>query len=219
MFKRCVYRLTQISLGRLFRMLSVISHLTFGILFFRLSVKNKEALDALQGPIIITPNHKSYVDHFFILAALPFGSKLLPVRAMAADWLFDVPVVGWSLKNLLGAYRIKKGRGLPVSLREPLKVLAKGGAVAVYPEGEIRFRPGVYEVKIGAAFLAQKSGALVLPVAIKGIEYLSWKAFFFGRRKVEVIFGEPFHIDPAKELTEISNKIRQKIADLYNQNA
>lgn len=216
MFKRLIYRLTQIMAGRIFKVLVLISYITFGLLFFRIKVKNKEVLRGLRGPMIITPNHKSYADHFFILACLTIFSKLLPVRAMAAGWLFGVPSVGWALKNLFGAYRIKKGHGLAVSLREPLKVLAKGGAMAIYPEGGIRFRPGVHEVKIGAAYLAQKSGVPILPVAIKGIEFLSWKAFFFGRRKVEVIFGKPFLVDRTKDLAEISEEIRLKIKELYD---
>lgn len=216
MSKRRIYWLTQIIAGLLFKILSIVSYLTFGLLFFRLEVKNKRVLEICWGPMIITPNHKSYADHFFILAALPVSSKLLPARAMAADWLFEVPVVGWVLKNLFGAYRIKKGQGLAISLREPLRVLAKGGAVAIYPEGGILYRPGVHEVKIGAAYLAQKSGAPILPVAIKGIEYLSWKAFFFGWRKVEVIFGNPFLIDRTKDLSEISEDIRLKIKELYD---
>lgn len=101
-------------------------------------------------------------------------------------------------------------------MRDPLKNLMKGGTVGIYPEGGIRYRPGVHEVKIGAAYLAQKSGAPILPVAIKGIEYLSWKAFFFGRRKIEVIFGNPFLVDRIKDLSEISEDIRLKIKDLYD---
>lgn len=173
--------------------------------------------------MIITPIHKSYADHFFILAALPVWSKLLPARTMAADWTFEVPVMGWALKNLFGAYRIRNKKSLGLSIREilqePLATLKNGGVVGIYPEGGIRFKPGVHEVKVGVAFLAKESGAPILPVAIKGIDYLSWKAFFFGRRKVTVIFGNPFLVEKTKDLAEISNAIRQKIADLYNQNA
>jgi len=217
-----VYWFTQIIAGLLFKILSIISYLTCGLLFFRLKVKNKRVLEICWGPMIVTPLHKSYFDHFFILAFLLF-SKLLPARAIAADWVFKTPIIGWAAKNLFGAYRLPQRKGLGLSLREmlrePLEFLQNGGVVGIYPEGGIRFKPGVHEVKVGAAFLAKESGAPILPVAIKGIDYLSWKAFFFGRRKVVVIFGNPFLVDRTKSLSEISEDIRQKIADLYNENA
>lgn len=221
MFKRLIYRLTQITAGLLFKVLSAISYSTFGFLFFRLSIKNKKVPNGLRGPMIIAPSHKSYVDSFFILAALPVNSRLLPARTLVVNWVFEMPVLGWAVKNLLGAYRVRKKKSLGLSIREilsePLEFLQKGGVVGIYPEGGLGLKPGVHEVKTGAAYLAQKSGAPVLPVAIRGIDYFSWKAFFFGRRRVEVVFGNPFLVDGAKDVKEISGEIRRKIAELYGQ--
>ena len=220
MFRWRIYWVSQIIAGLLFKILSMISYLTFGLLFFRLSVKNRKVLGVLRGPMIIAPNHKSYADHFFILAALPMSSKLLPVRVMAVDWVFKTQIIGWAAKNLFGAYRLRKRKGLGLSLRkmlcEPLDFLQNGGVVGIYPEGGLRIKPGIHEVKVGAAYLAKESGALILPVAIKGIEYFSWKAFFFGRRRVEVVFGNLFLVDGVKDIKEISEEIRRKIAELYN---
>ena len=141
MRKRHIYWLTQVVAGLLFKILSIISYLTLGFLFFRLAVKNKRVLEICWGPMIITPLHKSYADHFFILAALPFSSKLLPARAMAADWVCEVPVMGWVVKNLFGAYRIRNKKSLGLSIREilqePLESLKRGGVVRIYPEEEL----------------------------------------------------------------------------------
>ncbi len=216
MLKWRVYWVTQITLGVLFRFFNIISRCTFGLFLFKLTIVGREHIRNLAGPLIVTPNHKSYADHFFILASLPVRSRLLPARGMAADWLFKIPVIRWVLKHLLGAYPTRRGQGLDISLRDPLRVLQKGAVVAIYPEGGIRYAHGVHPVKIGAAYLAKKTGSPILPVAIRGIEYLSWKAFFFGRRRVEVVFGEPFVIDQNEDLVEASEKIRKKIEALYN---
>lgn len=212
------YFVTQVLTGLIFKTCSLVSRCTFGLLFFRLEVEGNDYVRKLGGPLIVTPNHKSYSDHFFILSAIIGNNwNILPARAMAADWLFQISFVGWALKNLFGAYPVRKGEGLDVSLRDPLRVLYRGHVVVIYPEGRIQFRPGVHQVRVGAAYLAQKSGTPILPVAIQGIEYLSLKAFLFGRRKVKVIFGKPFHIDRGQDLTVASEEIRVHIAELYGQ--
>lgn len=211
-----IYFATQIATGLLFKILSIVSIYTFGLLFFRLEVEGSQNIRNLKGPLIITPNHKSYSDHFFILAAIVTKNlKVLPARAMAADWLFQIRFVGWALKNLFGAYPVRRGEGLDVSLRDPLRVLYKNYIVVIYPEGRIQFKPGVHQVRVGAAYLAQKSGAPILPVAIRGIEYLSLKAFFFGRRKIKIIFGEIYKISQDQDLTVASEEIRRQIVKLY----
>ncbi|MDO8600469.1 MAG: lysophospholipid acyltransferase family protein [bacterium] len=219
-----LYLWSQRIAGLIFYILSIISYATFGLLFFRLRVVGRENVENLYGPLIVTPNHKSYVDHFFLMAALPFFSRLLPARAIAADWLFEIPnwkggfLVRWTLW-LCGAYPTRRGSGLDVSLRKPLEVLRKGYVAAIYPEGGIRFRPGVHPVKIGAAYLAQKSGAPILPVAICGIEYLSWRAFLFGRKKVSVVWGTPLYLQPDADMVENSECIRSAIAELYEEHS
>lgn len=212
------YFATQVLTGLLFKTFSLISRCTLGLLFFRLEVDGNRNVRNLNGPLIVTPNHKSYSDHFFILSAIIGNNwNILPARAMAADWLFQVRFVGWALKNLFGAYPVRRGEGLDVSLRDPLRVLYKGHVVVIYPEGRIQFKPGVHQVRVGAAYLAQKSGAPILPVAIQGLEYLSFKAFLFGRRKVKVLFGKPFRINPEQDLAVASEEIRARIAELYGQ--
>lgn len=232
MAKWRIYWVSQILTALIFKILSLISRFTLGALFFRIEAKNKENILNLSGPLIVTPNHKTFVDHFFVLANLPFNSKLLPARGIAIDYLFKIPILGWILKNLLGAYPTYKGQGLDISLRDPLKILLKGHVVGIYPEGGIRFRPGVHPVKIGAAYLAVKSKAPILPVAITGAEYFSFKTFLFGQRRIKVIFGQPYKLRDLMEikdfysskeefnmmLAKASEIIKNKIDELYNQN-
>lgn len=227
-----IYRISQITTALIFKILNIVSRLTLGLLFFRIEAKNKENILNLSGPLIVTPNHKTFIDHFFVLANLPFNSKLLPARGIAIDWLFKIKILGWVLKNLLGAYPTYKGQGLDISLRDPLKILLRGYVVGIYPEGGIRFRPGVHPVKIGAAYLAVKSKAPILPVAIIGAEYFSFKTFFFGRRKIKVVFGKPYYLSDLVEIKEFyatkeefnamlaqaSEIIKNKIEELYNKN-
>ena len=214
---RWIYSSLQFLAGLIFRAFDVISRCTLGLLFFRLEVDGLENITTLKGPLIITPNHKSYCDHFFFLSAIIGNNwNILPARPMVADWLSKIRLVGWILKNLSGAYSVRKVAGLDVSLRRPLKALHHNYMVAIYPEGGIWLGSGVCQIKMGAAYLARKSGAPILPAAIRGAEHLSLKAFLFGRRRVKVSFGRPFYVRADENITTASEEIRHRIEMLYN---
>ena len=214
---RWIYFTTQVFTGWIFKILNIVSRCTLGLLFFHIEIEGIENIKGLKGPLIITPNHKSYYDHFFFLAAI-IGNNLniLPARVMVANWLSKIRFVGWALKNISGAYPIRKVEGLDVSLRDPLRALYKNYMVAIYPEGEIWLGSGVNQVKKGAVYLARKSGAPILPAAIQGAENLSFKTFLFGRRRVRILFGKPFHVGPDENLTTASEALRCRIEQLYD---
>lgn len=197
----------------------LVNFLTFGRLFYRLEIVGLENVKNLSGKLIITSNHKSYVDSLLLLSCLPVSSRLLPARAMAADWLFGVPILKWGLK-FMGAYRVYKGTGLEISLRDPLRILAKGLAVMIFFEGRANFRTGVDKPKRGLGFLAWYSGAPILPAAIQGAEYLTVKDFFFGNRKFKIVFGTLYYPHNLKKRTyeDIAVEAYEKVVVLYEQN-
>ena len=101
------------------------------------------------------------------------------------------------------------------SLSNLLKTLHDGQVVGIHPEGGIRHKAGIFQIKRGTAYLVQKTGAPILPVAICGVEYFSPKSFLFGKRCVTVIFGKPFLVDPNKSLEEITDEIGTATDALY----
>jgi len=215
--RRWIYFTTQILAGGIFKSLNMISRCVFGLLLFRLEIEGIENIKGLKGPIIITPNHKSYCDHFFFITAIiGNNSGILPARVMVADWILRIPFVGWALKNIFGAYPVRKVRGLDVSLRNPLRALAQNYMVAIYPEGGIHYGSGVNQAKKGAAYLAKKSAVPILPAAIQGAEGLSLKAFLFGRKRIRVLFGKPFYVGIDENVSIASEEIRRRIVELYD---
>lgn len=211
-----IYYACQFLLGMFVNVLRLISFMTFRLLFFRLTTEGVENLRVCAGPLIVVGNHKSFFDPLFMMVpVIRHHIGLLPARSIGADWLFRVPVLGWGLKNLFGAYPAQKGQGLEKSLGGLFRALEKNMVVGLYPEGGIRYRPGVHGVQVGAAYLARKSGAPILPIALRGIDYLSWRAFFFGRRTVTVVFGELLYVSPDEDVRCASEKIRSAIDALY----
>jgi lysophospholipid acyltransferase (LPLAT)-like uncharacterized protein len=88
------------------------------------------------------------------------------------------------------------------------QVLASGGDVVITPDGP---RGPAYELGPGIIFLAQKTGAAVLPVSM---EYSgcwrvkSWDRFIVPKpfSKVRVIFGQPHHVEPTGTPEEFENE-------------
>lgn len=160
-------------------------------LFFRMRVEGKENLEGLTPPCLITPNHRTYLDHFLILSALPFRSPLIPVRMMALDKLYRHAVLAFFL-NLFGAFPARKGQGIDISLAIPTKLLCEGKTVGMYPEGHRAHDKLFGEPRRGAALLALRTGAPVLPVALVGFERGMKVRDWLTRAQVTIRFGEPF---------------------------
>jgi lysophospholipid acyltransferase (LPLAT)-like uncharacterized protein len=97
-----------------------------------------------------------------------------------------------------GTIRGSTSRKGVIALRQLVDTLAAGGNVLVTPDGP---RGPVYQTSQGVVFLAQKSGAPVVPIQM---EYSScwrlksWDRFVVPRpfAKLRAIFGAPIHIAP-----------------------
>jgi 1-acyl-sn-glycerol-3-phosphate acyltransferase len=107
------------------------------------------------------------------------------------------------LMHLLGAVRVE-GRGTDAAaLRRAMDALERGVGVVVFPEGERSRTGGLMKGQPGAALLANRAHAPIVPVAITGTERVSWPWVLllpFLGPAVDVCFGEPFTLAPAKEL-------------------
>lgn len=110
-----------------------------------------------QGPLIIAGNHEHALDPFAIAQRLP---PRVRVQFMAKQELF-VPVVGWVIRRG-GSFPVSRGRGDVAAFRSALGILRRGGVLGIFPGG----RRGAAALQAGAAALALKSGAPLLPAAV-----------------------------------------------------
>lgn len=147
-----------------------------------------------SGPIILAPNHFSFMDHFFLGA---FVRR--KVRFMAKSQLFTKPFV-W-IYSPGGVFPVRRGARDDEAFITAEKILADGGCVAMYCEGG-RSRTGQLseKPKRGIGRLALESGAVIVPVAIHGSSKVrNWKKLQFP--KVTVQYGEPFRFEQVAEPT------------------
>ncbi len=154
----------------------------------RLRVEGLEHIPA-TGPVILTPNHLNLMD-------IPAMSVRVPrvVHHMAKVELFQVPLLG-GIMRYFGAFPIRRGEGDRDALRLAHDVLMAGQVLVVFPEGHRSDTGGLGPGLPGAAMIALRAGAPIVPVAVWGTE----RILKHGRvgpfaPVVHVRYGEPFYL-------------------------
>jgi glycerol-3-phosphate dehydrogenase (NAD(P)+) len=155
----------------------------FFLVYFRLE-RIGRAYGKVKGPLIVAANHRSFLDPFVIGASLPWRR---PLHYVAKVELFERRWQGWIL-NRLGAYPVRRGQSDEETLITSRKVLERGGAVCIFPEGTRHRTGSLARPKRGFGRLALESGAAVLPVTVHGTEQVRrrWRV---RPRKVKVRLG------------------------------
>ena len=150
----------------------------------RLRVEGTEHVPR-TGPVLLAGNHSGILDGPLVFFVSPRPATLLTksevfvgVWARACGWLGLIPV----------------HRGAPdrAALKAGLAHLEAGGALGVFPEGT-RGTGAFDSVADGLAYLALRSGAAVVPIAVHGTGAAlpKGRALPRFRSPVRVVFGPP----------------------------
>lgn len=180
--------------------------------FFRVRGIAAEKVPA-SGPVILAPNHFSFMDHFFLGASLR-----RKVRFMAKSQLFKPPME-WIYTHG-GVFPVRRGYRDEEAFVTAGAILGRGGCIAMYCEGG-RSRTGELRERArpGIGRLALESGATIVPVAIHGSAHVrNWRRLQFPQ--VTVRYGEPFRFErveqPAREQQQsVADQIFAEIRELY----
>ncbi|MFP5220093.1 MAG: lysophospholipid acyltransferase family protein [Actinomycetes bacterium] len=155
---------------------------------FAVRVEGGEHVPA-GGPVLLAGNHSGFLDGPLVFLLAPRRTGVL-----AKSEIFVGPwprLWGW-----LDVVPVHRGTADRSALRAALAVLTRGGALTVFPEGT-RGSGSLDTVTDGVAWLALRSGADVVPVALSGTaEALprgTWRPRL--RARVTLRFGPPLAID------------------------
>ncbi len=161
-------------------------HFIFAIfyrLFYRRRIYGKENIPK-KGPLIICANHISWHDPLAIGSALPVHYK---IKFMAKEELFRNAFVAFILR-MVGAFPVNRQAADSRAIRRAFQVLKEGGVVGIFPEGTRSKTGHLQRAQKGAALIAGRTGAPLLPVLIVGPYRLG--------RPLRIIFGPLFHLPP-----------------------
>lgn len=183
-------------------------------LYFRGRIYGAENVPR-KGPLIVVANHASDFDP-------PILSSTVrrPVSYMAKEELFQVPVLKQAIQ-LYGAYPVKRGSADRSAIREALKQLEQGWAVGIFLQGTRTADGLIPEPKIGAALIAAKAQAPLLPVSLWGTQRILAKGSPLPRPvPLTIRIGEP--IDPPAStdrqgLEAVTAQCTDMIHQLHNQ--
>jgi len=150
------------------------------------------------GPLIIAANHASSADPVLIGAFLN-GRLNRPLNWLGKRELVETPVIGYFMRRA-GIHPVDRATADVEAFRTAMRILDSGNILTVFPEGTRSPDGALQEVRDGAAVLALRSGARVLPVAVSDSDKLWPKGALLPRpgRVVTVRYGKPFVV--AEEL-------------------
>ena len=166
-------------------------HVVKGILwiFFRLGFGlevHGQAHVPKTGPFILASNHISFLDPPLLGAACPRRLSF-----MARSTLFRQPVLGAFMRAVY-VIPLERGEADLGAVREALRRLQLGEAVAIFPEGGRQLSGTLGIAKRGVGLLALAAQVPIVPVLVQGTnEALPPDATRLHQAKIRVAFAPP----------------------------
>ncbi len=169
----------------------------------------------MDGPLVVVANHGSHLDPPLLGHALG-----RPVSFMAKAELFRIPILGRVIRAC-GAYPVKRGASDREAIRTATARLNEGWAIGVFLDGTRQSDGRVNRPMPGAALLAARSGAALLPVAILN----SHRALGVGRNlprlvRLEMRIGTPVPAPSSRrkpDLEATTHELQRRINALLDQ--
>jgi 1-acyl-sn-glycerol-3-phosphate acyltransferase len=175
----------------------------------------------IHGPGIITPNHLSFCDSVFVPAALPRR-----VWAIGKGEYMD----SWKTKHLFPAMGMipvdrSGGDAAQAALDAAAEVLEQGRLFMIYPEGTRSRSGNLHKGRTGAARLALRCNAPIIPTGHEGTVDVQPPDTFMMKPRKEVVvrFGSPMWAheygdpDDPRTLRRFTDAVMFEIAQLSGQ--
>ena len=191
-----------------------LTHVAFAVLT-DLQIIGQENLPE-RGPLLVVANHFSFIDPVAMVRATPW-----PLEFVGGFQMPNAPASVTWLPRVWGYYPVFRGTGSRYALRAAEAVLAQDGILGIFPEAG-SWATVLRPPRPGAAFLAVRTGARILPMGFDGLPHVFPRLRKGRRARVTVRIGRPFGPFHAtgrgrarrQQLETIGHEIMQRIAEL-----
>jgi acyl-[acyl-carrier-protein]-phospholipid O-acyltransferase/long-chain-fatty-acid--[acyl-carrier-protein] ligase len=176
--------------------------------FYRLEVKGLENYQKAGEKTIIIANHLSFLDAILLSIGIPEPLCFAINTHIARRW--------WIRPFLFLADTVTIDPANPMSTRLLINKVKSGQRVVIFPEGRLTLTGSLMKVYEGPAIIADKSGALLLPIRISGAQYTPFSRLkgkirirWFPKITLTCMPPESFDLPP-----QIHGKQRRRLAGI-----
>ncbi len=161
--------------------------------WFHMRIAGTEHIPA-EGPVVVAANHRSMWDIPILVVAFPRRVVFMAKRELYRNAFLN------RLWLELGGFPVRRGGADLRAIDNALEVLDRGLALGIYPEGTRSFTGEMLPFLKGAAWLAVKTGASIVPCAITGSARRArngrgGRRGSTMRRPVTLTFGPPIPVE------------------------
>ena len=188
-----------------------------------LSVQGTEKIQG-DGPFIFVANHTSNMDTPLVLAALPRAIRKHLVVAAAMDNFFMKAGKAFRTVLIFNAIPVDRHKVNRRSAQIASELVDQKWNLLIYPEGGRSPDGELQEFKGGAAYLAERSMATVVPTYIhesgwlQGPKYAKAAKFVTApdqhRHHVIVAFGDTLHVQEGENIRRFNTRIVDAVEHL-----
>jgi len=169
-----------------------------------------------SGPLLVVGNHFSFLDPLAVIHVVPWQLEFI-AGAQAPN---APKALGW-IRKLWHTIPVNRGTASRQALLTAQNVLNNGGVLGIFPEGG-SWATVLRPPRPGAAFLAARANAPILPIGIDGLDRFFKNVRIGKRAPVTIRIGKPFgpyrldrkNGNPREQLDQVGHEIMQHIADL-----
>ena len=167
---------------------------------YRVKIIGKENVPK-EGALMFCGNHRTYLDPPLIVVTAGRDMRFMAKEELKKNPLFAL------LGVIFEGIYVKRDEKDITALKAALKTLKDGSCIGLFPEGT---RNGLEKndgkLKNGAAYLALKTGAKVVPIGIVG----SAKPF----SKNAIVYGKPLDFSEYATAKKIEKEVEDKVSDM-----
>ncbi len=192
----------------------LLKNIGFTVLVKLGSVEGLEHIPS-QGPAILVINHIAFVDPFVVMHVIP-GRNIVPMAKIES---FSYPVIG-ILPRIWHVIPVHREEADRRAIQMALDVLHAGEIILIAPESTRSTQ--MHQAKEGVAYLASRSGAPMIPVALNHTP--GFPTLPFTKRwqepGVQIKFGRPLIYKPQltrpsrDQMRLMTDEVMYKLASL-----
>jgi long-chain acyl-CoA synthetase len=195
-----------------------------------------QELPPTDQPMLIVANHVTAYDGALVQCALPGPMRRRIAVAMAGDMLDDYlhmrnpdrapgkrgfypigPLIYILLTELFNVFPLPRRRNFQRSFTYAGAAMDRGYNILVFPEGTRSAEGKLARFRGGIGLLVKQSGAMVLPVAIRGLGELKVAGRgWFRSGKIEVHVGQPLRFAPEETEVAITERLHAEVDRLQS---